>query len=177
MVVVRDRGASTHAAISIQYCYSSRHQEQYAAQRKYVKGKEAALADGECVIYEDFVNFYQIDGTKTYNLVFTIVTMEGGVRKVRWLNNYCNDKDSKKADAYFVRDVWDHHLKSKKDGGSGELDEFDHIIRSGESGPHFHNYKTIWFESRISEVILTRTSTRAHIPTHTHSATQPIFFV
>jgi hypothetical protein len=142
-----------------------RHKLQYATQRAYLKECEDNLDAGQCVVYEDFVNYYAIDGSKVYNLVFTIVTMEGGIRHVRWVNNYCTDEGAKKADAYFVRDVWDHNLRSRAEGGTGEFDEFESILRTGDSGPHFHNYKTIWFESTIEQV--------AHTHTHTH---KPSFF-
>ena len=73
-----------------------RHKMQYVTQRGYMKEREAKLKPGQCVVYEDFVNNYAMDGSKVYNLVFTIVTLEGGVRKVRWVNNYCTDPNTKK---------------------------------------------------------------------------------
>lgn len=130
----------------------ARHKRQYAVQRPFLKSMEKGLKPAECIVYEDFVCSYDINGRKVYNLVFTIVTMEGGQRKVRWLNNYCTDRASNKADWLYVRDVWDHNLKSVSEGGTGEFDEFDRIIRSGDSGPHFHNHKMIWFESCIQKV-------------------------
>ena len=71
---------------------------------------------------------------------------------MRWLNNYCTDSASNKSDCYFVRDVWDHHLKSEAAGGSGEFRDFNRITRSGDNGGHFHNTKIIWFESTIEKV-------------------------
>lgn len=71
---------------------------------------------------------------------------------MRWLNNYCTDSTSNSSDCYFVRDVWDHHLKGITEHGSGEFEEFNRIIRSGDNAGHFLNAKMIWFESTIKEV-------------------------
>jgi hypothetical protein len=54
-----------------------------------------------------------------------------------------------KQDAYFTRDVWEHHL-----GTSGEFDGFTRIIRTGDSGGSFHNWKTFYYESMIEKVII-----------------------
>jgi hypothetical protein len=70
------------------------------------------------VVFQDFVSMYCLSGRKVNNLVLSIYSKdEGGAIRIRYLDNFCTD-GSKRADTFFVRAVWRHHLKK---GGSGEF--------------------------------------------------------
>jgi hypothetical protein len=44
--------------------------------------------------------------------------------------------------------VWHYHLNHRDDPQS-EFHKVTHILRTGDSGPHFHNRLTIEFESQV----------------------------
>jgi hypothetical protein len=130
----------------------------------------------ELIVYEDFVSQYDLNGKKVHNLVFTIVWRNAeGLLQRKYLDNYCTDKGNK-CDTSMVCDVWKFHLRPNelrhllKDEGKArehretlqaELDhllllnpepEFWHataILRTGDSGGHFHSIKNLLFESGV----------------------------
>ena len=55
-----------------------------------------------------------------------------------------SDPDERAEDAFFVRAVWDHHLRH-----SGMLDRWIEIVVCRDSGPHFQNNNITLFESSI----------------------------
>ena len=64
------------------------------------------------------------------------------------IHNFNADKQDG-CDSFFVADVFDHHLKSTADGGSGLFDDVSDIILSGDHGPHFASVQTLWNESQF----------------------------
>ena len=125
------------------------HLKQYEQCRSEVKLAEEALSfnDGKYVLYRDFVNCYNEAGQKCKNLVLVKVTRgENGELVAEKLHNFSTDKRSG-CDAYFVADVFEHHLKPRSKGGSGCLEDIKHITLSGDHGPHFSNIQTLWNES------------------------------
>ena len=113
-------------------------------------------------------------GEKVYDLVLTVDwrDAEGNLQR-KYVDNFCSDR-SKSADSFFTRQVWTFHLainqlrhkynkatttgeKSRLDheikellanGGSREFDGVTHILRTGDSGPHFHSRATLLWESQ-----------------------------
>ena len=135
-----------------------------------------AKKDGDyrVVVYEDFVSQYDIDGKKVNNLVMTVFWRdEAGILQHKYIDNFCADrtivvvkgkkKKHNRCDAYFVINAWELHLGLKPDDGtsSGEFDGVTHILRTGDSGPHFHCRKTMAFEAHV------QTTHNIHWETHT----------
>ncbi len=130
------------------------HREQYLVQRDHIKWLSTQLKQGEALVYQDFSSSYdklRTTRNRTVNLIFSIVEMGPyGRITIRYLCNIVTHKDFTKEDSYYVADVWDHHLR--KDGkGSDEFKNIHKIIRTGDSGSHFHCFSTIFFESHIQE--------------------------
>jgi hypothetical protein len=134
-----------------------RHKAQLGSQRRYITDREKALPewdDGEggerwYIVCEDFVNTHDIENTKTNNLIFAMSWKEGGEIRRKYVSNICTDS-SKSCDAYYVIRTWEYHL-SQLHNPDGEFHGVTHIIRVGDSGPHFHNRLTLLFESFIQE--------------------------
>ena len=125
------------------------HLKQYAVCRDALKAAEDALRYGDrcCVVYRDFVNMYNDKGNKVKNLVLVKITRgEDGELIVTKLHNFSTDSKSG-CDAYFVADVFRHHLTPAALGGSGMLDDIDRITLGGDHGPHFASIQTMWDES------------------------------
>jgi hypothetical protein len=126
-----------------------KHLEQYQVCRAAVQEAEAALqyGDGKCVLFRDFVNDYNEKGQKVKNLVLVKETRaQNGELCVEKLHNFCSDTEAG-CDSYFVADVFDHHLKSKANGGSGFFDGITSITLSGDHGPHFASVQTMYNET------------------------------
>jgi hypothetical protein len=129
----------------------------------------------QIIVYEDFVAMYNLLGRKVQDLVFTIVWRdENGVLNRKYVDNYCTDF-SKSSDADYVINTWRMHLvlnkmikehKETKDGeektrlweririhrASSFPNEFEgvtHVLRSGDSGSHFHNRLVFDWESEV----------------------------
>ena len=86
----------------------------------------------KCVLYRDFVNMYNEKGQKVKNLVLVKLTRnDRNTLDVVKLHNFCTDSKSG-CDAFYVADVFDHHLKPEAQGGSGEFDNIDHITMCGD---------------------------------------------
>ena len=96
------------------------HLKQYAVCRGALKAAEDALRYGDrcCVVYRDFVNMYNDKGNKVKNLVTK-------------LHNFSTDSKSG-CDAYYVADVFRHHLTPASLGGSGMFDDIDRITLGGD---------------------------------------------
>ena len=127
-----------------------RHLDQFASARRKVKEMEESLIHGDkrCVVYRDYVNVHNENGTKVLNLVLTKITRGAdGQLEVKTLNNFSADKNTAGADAFFTADVMDHHLKGKGAGGSGCFDDVHTIYQSGDHGPHFACTDTVYNES------------------------------
>ena len=127
------------------------HLQQYEVCRAAMKKAEDGLrfGDRKCVLYRDFVNCYNEKGQKVKNLVLVkIVRGEDDDLVVTKLHNFSTDKLSG-CDAYFVADVFNHHMKLETDGGSGLFDDIDHITLSGDHGPHFASIQSLWDESNL----------------------------
>ena len=134
----------------------------------------------EVVVYEDFVSDFNSDGGKIAMLVLTIEWNDENGHPVRkFVDNVCSDS-SRTADSFYVRHVWRWHLeinrldhllkqggltldekekieaertellKKRKDFGS-EFRGVTRIVRTGDSGPHFHSRFTMEFESTAHE--------------------------
>jgi hypothetical protein len=103
------------------------------------------------VAYQDFVSDYidaSVGGGKLVNLCLTVVYRDrDGLLKRRYIDNLCSDEKHNSADAFFVRSVWERHL-----GQSGEFNGVTHILRTGDSGAHFHNRAMFGFESMVSSL-------------------------
>ncbi len=125
------------------------HLKQYAVCRDALKAAEDALRCGDrcCVVYRDFVNMYNDKGNKVKNLVLVKITRgEDGELIVTKLHNFSTDSKSG-CDAYYVADVFRHHLTPAALGGSGMFDDIDRITLGGDHGPHFASIQTMWDES------------------------------
>jgi hypothetical protein len=120
---------------------------------------------------------YDLNGKKVHNLVFTVIwRIAEGLITRKYMDNYCTDKGNK-CDGLFVIATWKFHLKAnmlqhqlhsmdagdEKTAVQWELDtllvvlgqaEFlgaTSILRSGDSGGHFHCSVTLQFESEVYE--------------------------
>ena len=92
------------------------------------------LGPEECLVYRDFVNQHSwYDNTKVCNLILVVIWKEDGVLRSMKLNNFCSDEDSCSTDPFYVRDVFDFHMKPKSVllGHTGLLNRFKKIYISG----------------------------------------------
>ena len=128
------------------------HLKQFEVCRAVVKRIEANLVPGECVLYRDFVALYNCEGNKVQNLVLVVLwrKVAGEPIRVFKFNNYCDDKNSRSADAYYVADVFDFYF------GQGshhctffQANNITKIFISGDHGPHFSSIQTIFNETTI----------------------------
>jgi hypothetical protein len=87
------------------------------------------------------------------NLVLCVLWREKDKGPLHVLNihNFCTDKDTQSADAYFVADVMDFHLQTKSDTHPGTFDAFTKIYLTGDHGPHFSSAQTANNESTFYE--------------------------
>jgi hypothetical protein len=114
------------------------------------KKKKKKKKERRVIVYEDFVNDHDTENEKVSNLVFTIIWRDHNNNIQRkYVDNVCTD-ETKCCDAFFVRHVWEYHLNNRKDPTS-EFYRVTHILRSGDSGPHFHNRLTIEWESNVQD--------------------------
>ena len=129
------------------------HLKQYAAARKHVKQIEINLKKGECLVYRDFVNHHNANGGKVVNLVLCLLWREedDGPLHVLNIHNFCTDKDTQSADAFFVADVFDFHLQRQSDTHPGTFDRFTKIYPACDHGPHFSSVMTMHNESTFYE--------------------------
>jgi hypothetical protein len=130
------------------------HIEQYEEQRPFIKELERNLAPGECVLYRDFVNQYNANGTKVANLQLVVLSRKeiGAPLTAQKISNFCSDKDTASCDAFFVADVMAFHLEPKGEHSSGLLSGFHKIYQCGDHGPHFVSRHTVLNESRFHEL-------------------------
>ena len=111
-----------------------KHLAQYETSRKEVEKIMDNLGPEECLVYRDFVNQHSwYDNTKVCNLILVLIWKEDGVLRSMKLNNFCSDDDSGSTDPYYVRDVFDFHMKPKSVllGHTGLLHRFKKIYISG----------------------------------------------
>jgi hypothetical protein len=123
-----------------------RHLEQYETSRKEVDKIMDNLGPEECLLYRDFVNQHSwYDNEKVCNLIFVLIWKENGVLRSMKLNNFCSDEDSCSTDPYYVRDVFDFHMKPKNvlDGHTGLLSRFKKIYISGRVLTKPYHYLTL----------------------------------
>jgi hypothetical protein len=131
----------------------------------------------EIMVWQDFVSIYSYDGGKVNNLVFTVKWKDAkGKLHTKYIDNFCSDS-TRKADACYVVHIWNsllrpneilHSLQTEqltatqrdaleceletlktKTGGNFEFLGVTHILRTGDSGPHFHNRVTMRWESGV----------------------------
>jgi hypothetical protein len=129
----------------------------------------------QIIVYEDFVAMYNLLGRKVQDLVFTIVWRdENGVLCRKYIDNYCTDA-TRSADADYVVNSWRMHLvinrmlKEHEDAEDeeektrlkslinnhresafpSEFEGVTHVLRSGDSGSHFHNRLVFDWESEV----------------------------
>jgi hypothetical protein len=120
-----------------------KHLAQYETSRAEVKKIMENLGPDECLVYRDFVNQHSwYDNTKVCNLILVLIWKEDGQLYSVKLNNFCSDEDSCSTDPYYVRDVFDFHMKPKSVqlGHTGLLSRFKKIYISGRvsTKPHLH---------------------------------------
>ena len=85
---------------------------------------------------------YNEKGQKVKNLVLVKLTRnDRNTLDVVKLHNFCTDSKSG-CDAFYVADVFDHHLKPEAQGGSGEFDNIDHITLCGDHSTKVASSKT-----------------------------------
>ena len=73
--------------------------------------------------------------------MFTVMwNDEQGVPRIKYIDNFCTD-GSKRCDSLFVRAVWKYHLSNKDP--TGEFVGVTHLLRTGDSGPHFQSKVSI----------------------------------
>ena len=120
-----------------------KHQVQYDSSRREVNDIMDNLGPEECLVYRDFVNQHSwFDNTKVCNLILVLIWKENGQLRSMKLNHFCSDEDSCSTDPYYVRDVFDFHMKPKsvEQGHTGLLHRFKKIYISGRvsTKPHLH---------------------------------------
>ena len=111
-----------------------KHLAQFETSRKEVENIMDNLGPEECLVYRDFVNQHSwYDNTKVCNLILVVIWKEDGVLRSMKLNNFCSDEDSCSTDPFYVRDVFDFHMKPKSVllGHTGLLNRFKKIYISG----------------------------------------------
>ena len=118
-----------------------KHLAQCATSRVEVEKIMDNLGPDECLVFRDFVNQHSwFDNRKVCNLILVLIWKEDGVLRSMKLNNFCSDEDTCSTDPYFVRDVFDFHMKPKSVqlGHTGLLSRFKKIYISGRvfTKPH-----------------------------------------
>lgn len=111
-----------------------KHLAQYETSRAEVEKIMENLGPDECLVYRDFVNQHSwYDNRKVCNLILVVIWKENGVLRSMKLNNFCSDEDTCSTDPYYVRDVFDFHMKPKsvRHGHTGLLSRFKKIYISG----------------------------------------------
>lgn len=90
---------------------------------------------------------------KIVNLVLCVLWREADTGPLHVLNihNFCSDKETQSADAYFVADVMDFHLQKNSDSHPGTFDAFHKIFLAGDHRSHFSSIQTIFDESKFYE--------------------------
>jgi len=129
------------------------HLDQYKSQRSYVAGVLDDLQPGEAVLFRDFVNSYNFRGAhiKNLQLVLRWRDKEGGPLRTFKMANFCSDPATQSCDAFYYKDVMEHHLRSAEEKGSGFLSSFKKVYIVGDHGPHFSSKSTLWAESKWFE--------------------------
>jgi len=117
------------------------HLAQFETSRMEVNKIMDNLGPEECLVYRDFVNQHSwFDNRKVCNLILVVIWKEDGHLRSMKLNNFCSDDESGSTDPYYVRDVFDFHMKPKsvRDGHTGLLSRFKKIYISGRvcTKPH-----------------------------------------
>jgi hypothetical protein len=120
-----------------------KHLAQFDSSRREVNSIMDNLGPEECLVYRDFVNQHSwYDNTKVCNLILVLIWKENGQLRSMKLNHFCSDDDSCSTDPYYVRDVFDFHMKPKSVelGHTGLLHRFKKIYISGRAStkPHLH---------------------------------------
>jgi hypothetical protein len=123
-----------------------KHLAQYETSRAEVDKIMDNLGPDECVVFRDFVNQHSwYDNRKVCNLILVLIWKENGVLRSMKLNNFCSDDDSCSTDPYYVRDVFDFHMKPKSVvlGHTGLLSRFKKIYISGRVFTKPYHYLTL----------------------------------
>jgi len=119
--------------------------------RSYIQAKIDALeaGSGEWVIYQDYLSWYSETGCKMNDLLFTVVTRRAdGQLQYEYIHNIMMVEHTGATTRY----CWDYHLRSKEDGGSGEISSLHGPgTRTGDGGGDFQNYEFIFSESQYWE--------------------------
>ena len=170
------------------------HERQFENQRRFIQDKEQDLLNyphsvsggNKIIVYEDFADFYNADGKKILNLVFTIVWCNAnGLLQRKYIDNLNSDhirahnKEWKEkygkfsSNAMFVKRVWEFLLRPNEilqqlknealsepekvkllaefaklaNECGNEFEGVSDILRTGDSGGHFHNRVNAVFES------------------------------
>ena len=83
--------------------------------------------------------------------MLVVLWRENAGEKLRRLviHNVCTHKATQGCDTYYTADVFDFHMKTRAQGGTGLLskDRFSGVIFVGDHGPHFSGAETIYNES------------------------------
>jgi hypothetical protein len=122
------------------------HLAQFETSRMEVNKIMDNLGPDECLVYRDFVNQHSwFDNTKVCNLILVVIWKEDGHLRSMKLNNFCSDDESGSTDPYYVRDVFDFHMKPKsvQDGHTGLLSRFKKIYISGRVCTKPHHSRTL----------------------------------
>jgi hypothetical protein len=111
-----------------------KHLAQYETSRAEVERIMDTLGPDQCLVFRDFVNQHSwFDNRKVCNLILVLIWNENNVLRSMKLNNFCSDEDTGSTDPYYVRDVFDFHMKPKsvEKGHTGLLSRFKKIYISG----------------------------------------------
>jgi hypothetical protein len=133
------------------------HLQQFDKCRAAVKEAEENIVPGRMVMYRDFVNQHNANGGKVNSLVLVLLyreTIGGPLCKVA-LHNICTDAQSQACDAWYVKDVMDHHLSERSNACDGLIAKqkaaaaaagFEglYITVAGDHGPHFCSKNTFY---------------------------------
>jgi hypothetical protein len=135
-------------------------------------------------------------GNKVNDLVMVIYwTDKHGKRRKLFLDFFCSNKKENRTDSFFVIEVWNILLQANKElhearkSSPDELEEkrrsiyeriksrelldhllgVTHIVRTGDSGGHFHCRRTMLWESKVKETFGIEFETHTLCKRHAYS--------
>ena len=118
------------------------HQIHYETARKYVKTIESNLKKGEVLLYRDFVNQYNENGKKIYNLVVVIIRPSpDGIGNII---DYVDHLAQTKCDAVYHAACMDLLFQRTDLFPRGTK-----VYISGDHGPHFWCWATLGYQSTV----------------------------
>ena len=94
------------------------HLQQFEKCRPMVDRLMSDLKCDECLLFRDFVNQHNVQGSKVNNLVLVLIEKRDGVLLRSKISQICSDPESQSCDRDFVADVFEFHLDPKGNMGA-----------------------------------------------------------